>query len=211
MSIPKNIVQTSREKPEQYVIDQISTKCSGWTYFHYNDEEAVYFLQQHYIEEFKDIVHKFCAMPSGAHRADLFRYYFLYLYGGVFMDSDAMIQTDINTIIKDYSFFSVLSNYKQNSIFQGFIGCTPQHPIIYEALKDAYSINPEILRSSYHLLCDNLYTIIVDRQFTMQNPTDMNIHLYKERVFNDLSYETYNENNESLLIHYWKFKTIPPL
>ena len=45
---------------------------------------------------------KYNSIKLGTHRADLFRYYYLYINGGIFIDSDAMIETDIENIIKDY-------------------------------------------------------------------------------------------------------------
>ena len=41
-------------------------------------------------------------MPIGAHKADLFRYYYLYINGGVYIDSDLMITTNIENIILNY-------------------------------------------------------------------------------------------------------------
>ena len=140
MSIPKIIFQTSRKKPEQYIVNKILSKCDNWKYIHYNDEEAIHFFNENYIEEFKDIVIHFNKMPCGPHKADLFRYYHLYITGGVFMDSDAMIEMNIENIIQDYIFFSVYSIIP-NTIFQGFIGSTPKNNIIYKALCDAYNIN----------------------------------------------------------------------
>lgn len=105
MTIPNIIFQTSKDKPEQYIIDKISSKSHNWKYIHYNDEEAIRFLNEHYIEEFKDIVLKMNQIPNGAHKADLFRYYHLYITGGVFIDSDAMIEMNIENVIQDYDFF----------------------------------------------------------------------------------------------------------
>lgn len=201
MTIPKIIFQTSKTKPEQYVIDKISEKCNDWKYTHYDDVEAIQFFDENYIEEFKDIISKFNKMPSGAHKADLFRYYHLYITGGVFIDSDAMIEMNIENIIKDYNFFSVYS-IMPNTIFQGFIGSNPKNEIIYEALCDAYNINIEELSSYYHLLCHNLFNII-------KNKSSDNIHLYKEKLYNQISAVTVNDNNEIILTHYWKHKIIP--
>jgi mannosyltransferase OCH1-like enzyme len=100
--IPNTIFQTSIEKPEKCLVDKIIKKCPDWTYKHFNDEEIISFFNENYIEEFKDIVKKFNNMPTGAHKADLFRYYYLYLNGGVFIDSDAMIEVNIEDVVQDY-------------------------------------------------------------------------------------------------------------
>jgi hypothetical protein len=202
-NIPKIIFQTSKEKPEQYVIDKILSKCDHWKYIHYNDEEAIQFFRENYIEEFKDIIAKFNEIPNGAHKADLFRYYHLYVTGGVFIDSDAMIKMNIENIIKDYEFFSINSAYNPNTIFQGFIGSTPKNIIIYHALKDVYNINISDLSNYYHLLCRNLYNIIHNNEFNVK------YHLYKEGFYNYECAKCMDDNNEIILLHFWKHKTIP--
>jgi len=205
MNIPNIIIQTSIKKPEQYIIDKILAKCQGWEYIHFNDSEIIEFFKNNYVEEFKDIINKFNSIFHGAHKGDIFRYYYLYIKGGVYIDSDAMIETDINEIIQDYSFFTVNSGIS-NSIFQGFIGATPKHDIIYKALKDVYNINIKYLYFHYGILCSNLFQIINSENF-------INIKLYNES-FNETDSQngickTINDSNEIILIHYWKYKIIP--
>ena len=77
----------------------------------------------------------------------------------MFIDSDAMIETNIENIVKNYDFFSISSVFP-NTIFQGFIGSIPKNIIIYKALGDAYNINIQQLSKNYHLFCFNLYDII---------------------------------------------------
>lgn len=206
MSIPKIVFQTSKNKPEQYVIDKIVKKCPGWEYIHYNDEEIFRFFNENPLDEFKNIKEKFHSMPTGAHKADLFRYYFLYVKGGVYIDSDAMIEIPMEEIVKDYSFFSVRSSFFPNTIFQGFIGSTPCNDIMYMTLKDAYHINTEELSRSYHLLCLNLYKILFNNHF---NHSKMKIKLYHESTYNRDCAKVYNDANQIILLHYWRDKTIP--
>ena len=81
-------------------------------------------------------------MPTGAHKADLFRYYYLYIYGGVFIDSDLMITTNIVNIIKDYNLITVQGG--GDGIFQGLLASTPKNKIMYDCLLDAYNINASL-------------------------------------------------------------------
>jgi len=199
--IPSIIVQTSRDKPEKYIIDKILSKCPGWYYAHFTDDEAIEFFEDNYFEEFKNIVDKFRNMPSGAHKGDLFRYFYLYVNGGVYIDGDAMIEVNIDDVIKDYSFFSVYSGVPK-TIFQGFIGSTPRNDILYKALQDAYNIDVKKLKEDYHLLCKNLFDIVKN------DTTNKKIKLYNER-FVDGYAETYNEKSETILKHYYCTKIIP--
>jgi len=158
-------------------------------------------MEDNYIEEFKNIIEKFNKIKNGAHKADLFRYYYLYINGGIFIDSDAMIEIDMKNIVKNYNFFSFQSIHS-NMIFQGFIGCTPKNIIIYKALHDIYNINIDELQSNYFLIVSNLFNIIKN------NPND-GTHLYNERHHNNSACVVYNETNDIILFHYWKHKIIP--
>ena len=157
MQIPKIFVQTSRSKPEQYVVDMIQKNIPGWKYLHYNDVEIIQFFQENPILELPNIAEKFYSFNYGEHRADLFRYYFLYILGGVYMDTDAMLLVNIDEIVKDYTFFSVNSSHFVGTIFQGFIGCTPRNPIIKKALINMYNTPNEVVIKSFHLFCRNLF------------------------------------------------------
>ncbi len=201
--IPRVLFQTSIHRPDPYIIESIERRSHGWTYIHFTDDDILAFFADNYLEEFGDITAKFHSMPTGAHKADLFRYYFLYLYGGVFMDSDAMIQVELDDIVGQHEFFTVKSEYN-TIIFQGFIGTIPRHPIIYDALVDAYNISPVDLEAQYDLLCTNLYWII-DRHIQCF----VRVHLYNEIMYDDDICATVDNNNRILLLHYWRHKRIP--
>jgi len=204
--IPKIIIQTSRNLyQKEYVVKMIKYKAQNWNYYHFNDNEIIKFFENNPTEEFPKIIEKFNLIKNGAHKADLFRYYFIYLYGGVFIDDDAMLQCNLNYICKDYDFFSVDSSYCPGCIFQGFLGATPKNEIIYEALKDAYNIDINILNNDYLLICKNLYNIIKNKNL------NINIKIYNEIFGSDKIALTVDiENNKLLLLaHYYVDKKIP--
>lgn len=204
--IPKVIVQTSRKGIPEYVVDMIKENSPGWEYKHFNDHEALAFFLENPVEEFPDVFQKFTSYSYGEHRADLFRYYYLYVKGGVYIDSDAMIEDNIENIVQDFDFFSVDSSYLPGSIFQGFIGCAPRNVIIYEALKDLYDrTNDELIRD-FHLLCKNMYRIV----FT--HIMECNVKLYKEQLCKNNCYDIvdYENQDKLVLVHYSETKVVPP-
>jgi len=207
MQIPKIIFQTSRTRPPSYLVNMIKQKCPGWTYIHFTDEDIINFFLKNPIEEFSNIINIFQSLKVGAHKSDLFRYYFLYIKGGVHLDSDAMFQLNVENICLDYDFFSVNSSYCPGCIFQGLIGAVPNNEIVYAALKDAYIVNINQLNSDYLLLCRNLYNIIYDKDTIWS----CKLKIYSETYCSDeIALVVDNERNNILILaHYFGLKIVP--
>ena len=203
LKIPKVIFQTSKKEQPEYVIQMIKNHAPGWEYIHFTDDGIFKFFEENALDEFPNMKEKFLSIKTGAHRADLFRYYYLYVKGGVFIDSDAMIEKDINIIANDYDFFSVESKYFPNTIFNGFIGTTEKNVIMYEALKHAYNIDVYELNKDYMTFCKQL------REIYNTHKTGQNSHLYLEVENNEKSAKMVNKNNEIILIHYFLDKLVP--
>lgn len=205
--IPKVIMQTSKDKPEPQNVEKMLSLAPGWKYEHYTDDQIIEYFKANPLEECKNIVEKFYGIERGAHRADLFRYYYLYVQGGVFIDSDAMIAKDMNDIVKDYEFFTVDSVGMRpgpSAMFQGFIGCAPKNKIMYEALMDAYNTEPSKLAENYFLFCENMFKFVYEDS------------RYKKKIFFERELgdwkaaETYDkETDEVVLVHYYAEKVIP--
>jgi len=202
--ISKVLFQTNKTSPEKYVIDMIKLQLgSVWKYEFYNDEDVIQFFINNPIIDLPDIISKYNAIKKGAHKADLFRYYYLYINGGFFMDSDAMLYVNIDNIVKDYNFVSVNSSCHPNTIFQGLLGASPNNEIIKKALYEAYNINPNILDNNYHYFCKQLYNII------KENDYGYSIKLYKERRIDHNNGDDILDGDTLLFKHYWKNKIIP--
>jgi mannosyltransferase OCH1-like enzyme len=81
--IPKILIQTSYEPIEPYVTEKLKKYISDdWTYLHFNDDDIKEFFRENPLYEFPEIEKVFDSF-MGQHKADLFRYYFLYIKGGV--------------------------------------------------------------------------------------------------------------------------------
>lgn len=205
--IPKVILQTSKEKLPQYGIDMTMQKCVGWEYNHFTDEGVVEFLAANPLTQFPKAIEKFNGIINGAHKSDFFRYYYLYINGGFHIDSDALIQTNIENITQNYSFVSVFG-CREKSLFQGILGCVPRHPIILKALTHAYNVDITELNKNYFLLCDEIYNIIHEEGANYEN-----IKLYKEEKDESAHFaNTYNVDTkpkQKLFTHYFKNKVLP--
>ena len=107
-------------------------------------------------------------------KADLFRYYYLYLYGGVFLDSDAMLKMNLEDIIQDYDFVTVICR-DTSLYFNGFIATFPNNIIMYTGIKNIYYANKDTLANDY-------YYIVRDFKNIVDNYKDqMKYKLYREK------------------------------
>lgn len=200
--IPKQIIQTSLYKQPQYVIDMLKIHAPDWEYKHFTDKEIIQYFINHPIPEFPNIINRFWKIKRGEHKADLFRYYILYNEGGVYIDSDAMLRKNLDNIAKEYEYFSV-NSYLEGTVFQGFLGAMPRNQIIYKALKDVYEMNNDYLTEHYYVLTSNMYL------FVHNNLYDFEYKLYRELKSDQEKAYTINDENEIILVHYWKDKVIP--
>lgn len=203
-SIPKTIVQTSPTKPEPYLVEQMFRYCGkSWDFIHFTDEEATSYMIRHVHREFRNVVDKFHDMPTGAHKADLFRYYYLFLNGGVFIDSDATLKGNVDTVCRDVDFFTVRSGWVANTLFQGFMGTTAGNSIIYEALKDAYETKIEDIKNDYNIFCRSLDNIV------NRNKGQLKVRLLDEVLYSNGVSEILDMAGNIVLSHHYGSKQIP--
>jgi len=204
--ITKTIVQTSRKKPDPYICDMIRERSPGWDYKHFVDDEIMEFFDENPVPEFPNVIAKFYTFNYGEHRADLFRYYYLYVKGGVYIDMDAMLEENIETIVGDADFFTVKSNYFPGTVFQGFLGASPKHPLIYKALSDIYNISTQVLIREFHVLCKNLYRFIDEERKNRESVAKIKL---LEEVYGNEEDAHVKDGDKVVLIHYHIKKVIP--
>jgi FkbM family methyltransferase len=204
-NVPKTVIQTGKVKPEQYVIDQILRLCPGWNYKYFSDEDIIKFFIANPLPNFSNIISKFNSFKVGAHKADLFRYYYLYLNGGVYIDTDLMIEKDIDFIIDGYDFVSLNSCAPSGTISNSFIATTAKNKIIRKALTYAYQVQQEELDKNYHHLCKNLYEIV-----NLKNNKFESVKLYNERFDEGIgAFTLHDKDGTRVMCHYSIFKVIP--
>jgi len=171
---------------------------SDWIYRHFLDSDIVHFLKSHPLKEFPGALEVFQKLKRGEHKADFFRYYFLFVKGGVFMDSDAMIYKPIDQIVKDYKFLSVNSGVVPGTMFQGVLASEARNPLIGEALQFFFKGNLSVLDLDYHYLCRDIFRLY------QENPEKEGYHLFEE--IPDKGGDKIQEGEEILFRHFWRNK-----
>lgn len=203
--IPKILLQTSKQKLPQYVLDLLDPHINGWEYKHFVDSEIIEFFKQNPSDEFPDIIEVFNTIPFGEHKADFFRYYFLYLNGGFFVDSDFELKTNLNVYAETYEYFAVQCDYpNKQHYFQGFIGCQPKNKIMYEVFKDTYNLFKSTTElDSYIELCKRY------KDISTQYESNYKTKIFTERGGVD-GYTPVYDSDTLIGFHFAETEIIPP-
>lgn len=194
--ISQTVIQTSKEPIPAANLAKLKKQLDGWDYIFFLDVDILKFFQENPHDEFPDITNVFNSFTAGEHKADLFRYYYLYMKGGVFIDSDLMLYDSLSSIVGSNSFVSIWALQPEGSVFNGFLATAPNHPIIYTALKDAYKTKNRVLQNNYSLLCERLGNFVRSNMNT-------GVKMLKEVINNNRFCTIKDPDSEKIsLIHY---------
>lgn len=203
------LMQCSKKPQPDYVVEKLMRNFPGWDYQHYDDESMLGYVRSNPIEEFPHADEKMLYY-SGPHKTDFFRYYFLYQNGGAYIDSDLMIEKNIQN---DIGFYDIITarNSAIPAIFQGFFICGKNNKVIHEALKGMYFIKNDrrALDNDYQIICKNMFEILFsDRTYSKK--------VYHERYVQYLTERNSKsecalimDNHEIVGTHYFMDKIIP--
>jgi mannosyltransferase OCH1-like enzyme len=203
-AIPKICIQTAKNPIELYITQQLKQYLTGWEYRFFNDDDVMKFFDEHPHKDYPNIKDKFNSFTHGEHKADLFRYYYIFIKGGVFIDSDLMIYENLDTILGDNKFVSVRALEPVGSVFNGFLAATPKHPILLDALNDAYTVDDNSLKNFYHLLVARLGTF-VDKHM------DVSVKLLRELTNTGFSCNIEDPDSGKISMIHYQNSPVPDL
>lgn len=153
-------MQTAKERIESHVVTQLKKQAQGYDYKFFDDEDIMAFFKENPDPNYPRIAEVFYSFTKGEHRADLFRYYYLYKKGGIYVDSDLMLYDPVSQIIGKNTFVSVWDIRHRGAAFNGFIAAVPRHPIVVAALDKLYRTSDSRLRKDYLAACKDFGRII---------------------------------------------------
>jgi len=134
--IPRIIIQTN-EKSEipQKMMDASNALIATnpeYEYVYYNDQDSRRFIEENFDQ---DVIDAYNDVVPGAYKADLFRYCFLWVHGGVYIDMGMLPINALDKIIRsDDAFIAPEDNGEPRRIYNAFMACTAKHPIIGKAI-----------------------------------------------------------------------------
>lgn len=155
-NLPKIIVSTyyDKNKIPQKVYDNIKKYAPNYKLIIYDDNDIKIFLKKYYSKNVLDCFNQLV----GAHKADLFRYCYLYKFGGIYIDIKTELIKDINEIFnKNIDLYTVLSINK-NTIYQGIIYSKKKNPIFKKLISYIVSVKKPILKKDYLIFTYDFYT-----------------------------------------------------
>lgn len=159
--IPKTIIQTyyTNEIPKEIRLATESWQLLNpeYKYLFFDDEMCANFISDNFN---KDVLKSFNSLIPGAFKADLFRYCFLYINGGVYVDIDNVCLTPLDNFInKEDTFVSVKDNSlgDQGLIYNSFIACEKNQLVLKKAIDlVVYNVLNKIYPDSGNKMADIL-------------------------------------------------------
>ena len=132
LEIPKILIQTYHKKESipSKVFENIKEFASDYKHIIFDNDEIIEFLKKNYRSD----VLKTFNLLKGAHKADLFRYCWLYKFGGIYLDIKTELIKPLNEIFNKNYTYSVLSIVR-DTIYQGVIATPPGNPIFLKLIK----------------------------------------------------------------------------
>lgn len=215
-TIPKILLQTSKQKPTVEEQRLITKHFPSWEYRHFDDREARQYIRGNKIDGLPNPKERYLLYRNGAHRADFFRYWFLYINGGCFLDSDAVVFTDFGDLLSEYDIVSCKSCLTLpigNVIYQGLLLVKPRNETIFKALKSMYEL--EDLQECNSGSVEGFLSIC--RRFETLLHLSSNVKLFEERPIEYTSpsdgqryigYKILESEDELVAIHYQQEKII---
>jgi mannosyltransferase OCH1-like enzyme len=157
---PKILVQTISDKskiPEK-VFENIKKYASDFKHVIFDDEDCINFIKEHYPEE---VLEAFNRLSIGAHKADLFRYCYLYINGGLYADIKTEFVKPVSSVFHTNKLTVVMgSEYIHfNTIYNGIIYSKPRHPIFLELISHIVHVSKQS-NFNYLVFCNHFYKII---------------------------------------------------
>ncbi len=199
------LFQTSLRRPRPDQVAKIRARMpADWTYLHFTDQDIHRYFSEYPLPGFEGIAEHFNSISAGAHKADLFRYYFLYLNGGVYLDSDVLLTRKIVDVVNGCSFAAVLGTLFPGTVFNGFLYCaSPHNPLILDALRHLYACRPSDLEVDYFYTCSYVYRLVT------RNSHGLALRLFREAWHTDKSLAIVDNDGVTQMVHYWIEKRVP--
>ena len=153
--IPKVIIQTYYDKSKIpiKIFNNIKKYAPEYKHIIFDDAECIDFLKKNYKDK---VLQRFISLKRGAHKADLFRYCYLYINGGVYLDIKTELIKPLSNIFNENYLYTVIAN-NNKSIYQGIIATHPGNIIFLKLIKYILETTNEQCKKKYLIFVFDFY------------------------------------------------------
>jgi len=152
LKIPNTIICTNQfniaDKPLMDNINHNININPDYDFLFFNDDDCSHFLKTYFP---KEVLKAFHSLVPGAFRSDLFRYCYLYINGGVYIDINKKFIIPLNEIIRFNDEIVLVQDRYDIGIYQAFIAIIPNHILMKNAI-DQCIINIKNKRNDLEIL-----------------------------------------------------------
>lgn len=174
--VPRILHQTyfSKDLVPAKVAENIAEFAPQYERRFYDDADILAFMGEHFVPE---VAQAFRDLKSGAHKADLFRYCAIYIYGGVYLDIKTVLVQPIQDLFPAGRISTVIGCVPFSwSIYNGIIAAPPRQSVFLTLISGILRSGPAPM---YGLFIREFYRYIEhDVGFVREGPLDGKFHNY---------------------------------
>tara|TARA_B100001250_G_scaffold321459_1_gene284541 strand:+ start:2730 stop:3578 length:849 start_codon:yes stop_codon:yes gene_type:complete len=194
---PKTICMTIKNKQyiPQYIHEQYKKYASGYKIEIFDDYECKEFLRKEYGDSY---VKRFDGISEGAHKADLFRYAYLFKKGGLYLDIKTLLLKNLDEIFNKIptNFIMIKTTNSKSydiindngSIYNGIIYTYPGNVYIKALLMDAMYGPPinnyeRFIKAAHEILMDFTLDKHVNFGYIKTDDSISDVYILQEDFF----------------------------
>ena len=186
--IPKLLIQTVGNKNTIHnkIYKNVKMYANNYMHLIFDDDDCIQFFKK-YKKYFPNNIILIFNKLKGAHKADLFRYCFLYVHGGIYIDIKTELIEKLDKTFDKKLLYTVLS-IVPNTIYQGIIASPALNPIFKDLITFICN-NYELSFKEYTIFTKDFYDKIkyctkkdiLLNEFCKNKRNNIDIYLFKEK------------------------------
>lgn len=219
VKIPKNIIHTWNDKnintELSYPIRVIKVLNPAYNYILCDENDRKEFIKNNYDINVYNAYNK---LKPGAFKADLWRYCYLYKYGGIYCDIKMVFRKSFNSFLKSTTELILGKAMYNDGVNNGFMACFPNEPL----MKLAIDTSVDRIENNYYGVSslDITGPVMLEYCFNklygvssqyVENPNDK-ILMVRYTDINNYNCFLYNNNliaHTAFSTYYKKYRTSP--
>lgn len=127
----------------------------GFVYKCHDMRDMRSYLQEVWGDDFSALFDSYEKIP---HKVDLWRYCILYEQGGIYMDADCVLKSDLTPLMQ-YDSVYVTNNRGVENVFNGFIVIGAHNPVMKDMVQFMKESGKDA-QQDYYYNCKHLYTVL---------------------------------------------------